>query len=79
MQRGSAWCVHKAAGQCSSSSRLNQGMAWYLTGSSGQQGGTPQSLKPMVRTLVFHSQMEATGWLQAEEGHYLMLVLLLQG
>ena len=34
---------------------------------------------PMVRTLFFHSEMEATGWLQAEEGHDLMLVLLVRG
>jgi len=78
-QRGSVWFVHKARGQRSSSSRLNQGEGWYLTGSAGQQGGTPQSLMPMMRTLFFHSEMEATGWLQAEEGHDLMLVLLVRG
>ena len=41
-------------------------------GSAGRQGGTPQSLKPGVRTLFFHPETGATGWLQGEEGHDLM-------
>lgn len=72
------WGAHKTGSQCSRS-RVNKGKELCITGSPGQQGWTPQSLQAVVRSLFFHSELRASGWLQAEEGHDLTWVLLLLG
>ena len=78
--RRGASCVCSQSGRpVPPQQQTEPGEGRYLTGSAGQQGGTPQSLTPVVRTSFFHSEMEATSWLQAEEGHDLMLVLLVRG